>query len=217
MAKTTIPTIQLYIRNTDFLNFSSFILIHFHGYSVYGEMTNVPLLLWWPRGLPSGLRVAETVQTIDLAPTLVELAGLAVPETFQGQSLVPLIQGASEGGSGSSGRRRPAFSEQVAIPSNRKEDPTLVDSRSIVDDGWRLVHNVLGPEGTPEYELYDHRNDPLNSTDVAPEHPEVVERLAAALDSWHQWAAANRLVDEDLEQDLSAAELERLRSLGYLQ
>jgi arylsulfatase A-like enzyme len=35
---------------------------HFHGYTAYGEVLNVPLLLWWPGGLGPGVEVAETVQ-----------------------------------------------------------------------------------------------------------------------------------------------------------
>ncbi len=64
---------------------------HFHGQNVYGEMTNVPLVLWAPGRIPAGTVVTETVQSIDLMPTLLELSGLEVPEAAQGQSLVPLL------------------------------------------------------------------------------------------------------------------------------
>lgn len=66
----------------------------FHGQSVYGELTDVPLFFYWPAGLPSGRGIPETVRSIDIMPTVVELSGLPAPAEMQGQSLMPLINGA---------------------------------------------------------------------------------------------------------------------------
>ena len=62
-----------------------------HGHTVYGELLSVPLLLWWPGVGPAGLRIEETVESIDLMPTLLDLSGLATVEGIQGQSLVPFL------------------------------------------------------------------------------------------------------------------------------
>ena len=64
-----------------------------HGHSLYGELVNAPLLLWWPKGVPAGRTVDETVRSIDLMPTLLALSGLSAPDEIQGQSLLPLIDG----------------------------------------------------------------------------------------------------------------------------
>src|SRR4030095_5313583 len=69
----------------------------FHGQSVYGELTRVPLVLWGPGRVPAGAVVEETVESVDIMPTLLELAGLAPPPGVQGRSLVPLLA-ASRGG-----------------------------------------------------------------------------------------------------------------------
>ena len=88
---------------------------------------------------------------------------------------------------------------------------------ALVLDGWRLIHNVTRNEDEPEYELYDQRADPLSLRDITGDHPEVVERLAAALERWRRRADAARLpADAELADTLSADELDRLRSLGYL-
>ena len=95
-----------------------------------------------------------------------------------------------------------------------------VDAFSIVLDGWKLVHNVRVPDGVevPELELYDHRADPLNQKNVAEENPEIVERLAEQLDAWHKWALENQLpTDDAAAESMSSEELEKLRSLGYVQ
>jgi hypothetical protein len=73
-------------------------------------------------------------------------------------------------------------------------------------------------DGGPEFELFDHRKDPLNLHDVAPAHPDVVARLARELEAWRKMAAAARLKpDAALSREVSAEELERLRALGYVQ
>jgi len=188
---------------------------HWHGNTVYGEMTNVPLILSWPGRLPAGKVVEETVQSIDLMPTLLELSHLPVPQTLQGQNLLPLL--AEEGDqTRERWQSRPAFSERVT-QSSRVAIATEVDSFAIVTEGWKLIHNVRKPDDFPEYELFDHHNDPLNLKDLAPENPEVVERLSQQLEQWHEQALAARLPsDDEFKGGLSAQELERLRSLGYI-
>ena len=189
---------------------------HFHGNSLYGEMLNVPLILWWPGVVPPGLVVEETTESISLMPTLLELSGLPRPDALQGQSLVPFM--ASPGSPSTFGwEPRPAFSERVSLPSKAERELDDLDGFSIVTDGWKLIQNLNPPEGFPEYELFDHDNDPLNHENVATEHPDVVERLAGQLAERQRWAEARRLPsDEDALEGLSPAELNRLRSLGYI-
>lgn len=66
---------------------------HSHGVSVTPEDLHVPLAVIDP-GRPAGLR-SETVQLLDLAPTIVALAGTTPPRAFRGASLVPLLDGSS--------------------------------------------------------------------------------------------------------------------------
>ena len=94
---------------------------------------------------------------------------------------------------------------------------TWTPSRSF-STGGSSIHNVERPHDYPEYELYDHAKDPLDQKDLASEKPEMVERLATQLERWHEWALAARLPsDAEATEALPAEELERLRSLGYVQ
>ena len=54
----------------------------------------MPLLMVWPGHVAAGQRVAEPVSLIDLAPTLLQLAGVPAPSGIEGLSLVPLLTGA---------------------------------------------------------------------------------------------------------------------------
>ena len=188
--------------------------MHFNGNNLYGESTNVLLVLWGPGRVPSGKTIEDTVQSIDLAPTLIQLSGLEIPDTMQGQSLVPLL--AAEGSNRPEGwRRRPIISERIR---SSLSDGTS-NSTAIVWDGWKLVHNTERPSGHPEFELFDHANDPWSRVDVADEHPDKVEELAGHLESWRLWVAAQALpTDAELTQGISergarAASQPRLRTV----
>jgi arylsulfatase A-like enzyme len=186
----------------------------FHGFNTYGEMLNVPLLLWWPGAIPAGVSVDRTVQNIDLMPTLLELSRLTAPEQAQGQSLLPLLAAAEPASLGWTDR--PAFAERALAPVAFEPDEKEVESWAIVDDGWKLIKNGVRPEGHPELELFDHQKDPLNLENVADEHPEIVERLAARLEAWHQEASAARVEGDGEAAEMSEDELEKLRALGYV-
>ena len=187
-----------------------------HGNTVYGEAINVPLMLRWPGVLPAGVVVDATVESLSLMTTLLELSGIPVPETAQGQSLLPMVVSPNDP-TALGWVERPAFSERKRIASRRERADYDVDQYSVVLDGWKLVRNVDPPEGMPEFELYDHADDPLDHNDVTAHHPDVVERLTAELVGRLRYVEARKLpTDENVSEGLSPAELRRLRSLGYI-
>jgi arylsulfatase A-like enzyme len=184
----------------------------FHDARIYGELANVPLFFWWPGVVPAGTRVAETVQLIDVMPTLLELSGLAAPKGIQGASLVSLMRG----GGAHAGWPRPAITEAFGLPD--PSAPTVEDSFALSLDGWKLAHNVIRAPGRPEFELYERRKDVLDTTDVAAQHPDIVARLLREMQAWQRMAESARLKpDSALAATVSGEELERLRALGYVQ
>lgn len=60
---------------------------------LYAENLHVPLLLWSPGRVPAGQRLSAQVSSVDVAPTLLELAGLPAPAATEGRSLVPWLRG----------------------------------------------------------------------------------------------------------------------------
>jgi arylsulfatase A-like enzyme len=184
----------------------------FHGRSVYGEVTRVPLL-FWGAGVPAGRVVEPTVQSIDLMPTLLALASVKTNAPMQGQSLAPLL---GDDAAARAWKQRPAVSEHRLDLSG----PPWVDREgtAIEDGAWKLIENSSPGAGVPPVELYDARRDPLDQHDVAAEHAEEVTRLRAALAAWRAEAAKTRLKSAATsEPNLSSEEIERLKSLGYVQ
>jgi hypothetical protein len=190
----------------------------FHGQNVYGHQNNVPLILWQPGFVPAGREVTETVQTIDIMPTLLAASGLAVPPAAQGHSLWELMAPAGGAVRAAAGGW-PALSEKArTAEGSGAPAPHETASVAIVEGPFKLVHHTERAAGSPEYQLFDHRTDPLDLQDVAAKRPDVVARLARDLAAWQRTAEAARLKpDTDAEKALSKEELERLRALGYIQ
>jgi hypothetical protein len=68
-----------------------------------------------------------------------------------------------------------------------------------------------------EFELFDFYKDPLDQKNVAADHPDVVERLGKQLEAWKRMATQAKLKpDSEETKGMTAEQLERLRSLGYV-
>ncbi len=192
----------------------------FHGHTVYGELTNIPLIIRSPTRVATGRVIDDLVQSIDIMPTMLELSGLKSPAEVQGQSLRPFLSPASAGGSAPPAswpgwKPRPAISERLPQRGQPVEQGRV--SVAIVDANWKLIQNTTRPPGLPEFELFDYFKDPLNKQNVAADHPDVVARLSKLIVGWREMAVAARLKpDAETTKAMSADELQRLRSLGYV-
>ena len=192
-----------------------------HGHSVYGEQAHVPLFFRWPGRLTGGV-VDEVVESIDIMPTLLDLSQLPHPKGIQGQSLVPLLKLKGDE-QPATWKRRPAITEKtVMTTANDAPDPdnerdVSWQSFAINDGEWKLIRHTIRPAGRPEFELFDAKRDPLDQNDVASEHADVVQRLAKALDGWHQMAMAAKLKpDTEATKNMTPEQLQKLKSLGYV-
>ncbi|MCW5977654.1 MAG: sulfatase [Bryobacteraceae bacterium] len=211
----------------------------FHGQSVYGELAGVPLMFYRPGVIPEGVQIKETVSSIDVMPTLLDLSGLPLPKRAQGQSLLPLLAAARDAGKRGANvsllragdddgavaeaaqrlgwKPAPAVTEKAKSANAGGPPPHDTESYGIVSGGWKLIHNVHRRDGTPEFELYHHAIDPLNQKNVAGEHPDRVRQLQAELADWRKKVEEGKLPKGDAAEGLSPKELERLKSLGYVQ
>ncbi|MEO3754518.1 arylsulfatase [Streptomyces sp. B6B3] len=136
----------------------------------------VPFLVSWPAGLrrepdDDGLRHQFQYVT-DLAPTLLELAGVRRPTERRGRP-VQEPDGVSF---------VPVLAEAAAASTHPEQYGEAAGNRSYHRDGWKLVtrHRPGEPYDDGEWSLFDVRRDPTETTDVAADHPVLVKELAAA-------------------------------------
>jgi len=145
--------------------------------SNYEEAMRVPFILRFPPRTPPGARLRTLVETVDIYPTLAELAGLpapAVPQALDGTSFAPQLH-------------RPSANGKAAVfhVCHRERAGGYVLGRAVRTDRHRLVEWMrpgASPE-TAEMELYDYLADPLETENVAADQPEVVARLRSLLQS----------------------------------
>jgi N-acetylglucosamine-6-sulfatase len=131
-----------------------------HGLSVerrlaYEESIRMPLLVRYPSKIKAGTIRDEFALNIDLAPTLLELAGLSPPATTEGRSLVPLLKG-----SGSEWRTSfliEYYSDKV-FPRMQK-----MGYKAVRTERWKYIH-YLELDGMDE--LYDLKADPYEMRNI---------------------------------------------------
>lgn len=111
----------------------------------YDPTIRVPLVISWPGRLPYGQVVSELAQHVDLGPTFLDAADLAVPHGMQGVSLIPVAKGEAKGYDAT-------LTEDFGLLSLWKglRQMTLRTQR------FRYTHQYNGPLG----ELYDLQEDP---------------------------------------------------------
>lgn len=125
-------------------------------HTLFEESLRSPLIVDYP-GIPEpGVKTEAMVETLDLFPTLCELAGLEIPEFAHGVSLKAILE-------------TPSAEGHAAVSYAREA--------TIRTDTHRLIAH---PDG--HVELYDHTSEARETRNVAEDHPGLVERLKDALD-----------------------------------
>ena len=159
---------------------------------VYESVLHVPMMVWWPAHLAPA-RVAPVVRGIDLAPTLLDLAGMPPLADAQGQSLLPLARG---------GRQGPAAAySETYFPLFFMNWAPL---RAIRDDRWKFID-------APVPELYDLATDPREQSNLAAREPTRTAALRRALES-ASGAGSGAMTTAKPDRDA----LEKLAALGYI-
>lgn len=145
--------------------------------SPYEGGVRAPMFVRWPGQVPAGGSVDAQVSHVDLLPTLCQLAGAELPDdrAIDGKSWGQLLQQ----GSGDQHHRYVYHTWDRYVPNP--------DRRwGISDQRWKLL-GLFGQNAAPDpqrWRLFDLENDPGETTNLAGEHPKIVERLRAEFVRW---------------------------------
>lgn len=171
----------------------------------YDEHIRIPLIILCPRLIDEKIVLDVPAQQVDILPTVLDMMGWDIPETVQGRSLWPAIQGQPMSDI-------PVFAESIegGYQSKPHQQDTWV--RSVRTRDWKLITRT-SPE-TEEFELYNLVEDPAERNNVADSNPEMVDQLKAQLETWRLENKVARLAVEEREQqhqlELAADEPENL-------
>jgi arylsulfatase A-like enzyme len=172
-----------------------------HARNVLSAVLRVPLVLRLPRAIEP-VRVASPVRNLDIAPTLLDLLGVPVPDTFEGRTLVPQIVGAEEGGDA------PNF---AALGAPLYPDASIQHSLRVGD--WTYARNIE-PDDPAEF-LYDRSIDPREDVDLAAREPTELARMRDQLDAHLAGGSREEVLETGVRIDPKIEQ--RLRAMGYLQ
>jgi len=177
--------------------------------TIYEETLRVPLILRYSGRISPGQRLQVPVHHVDIAPTVLQYAGLPLSKTLAGEGLAPLIS------DGAPFPTRPVFAVHTNLNAAMVRDGPwkLIFSRPEVKANWiaaskregriPLIHPV-------SEELYDIASDPGETKDVADINPTIVERLRRL---YAERFPANATIPSGRPVDAETSE--RLRALGY--
>ena len=188
-----------------------------HGPILYEETVRVPLLFRWSERIPAGSVIQGPVEIVDVVPTILGLAGISPGKLLQGRDLTSaLTTGAALDPEYRVFFQRRRYQEKQ-VPTFPVEGvvfgrplPVRGSKYGVRQGRWKYIEAPM--EGTRE--LYDLSSDPAEKTNLLSQHRQLADELAGSLEDWRN------------EQDGLAVgpgyeaaeeELERLRSLGYVQ
>ncbi len=145
-----------------------------------------PMLVRYPRLIRPGSTANQMVLELDIAPTFLELAGVPVPPSMQGQSMVPMLKGEEP-----KNWRKDWLYEYYEYPGPH----SVRKHRGVRTDRYKLIHYYEPPE---EFELYDLQEDPgeLHNLYGDPRHDGLVKRLRQRIDELRKATGDNYVYKE---------------------
>lgn len=138
---------------------------------MYEQSLHIPLMVRWPGVIEPGQTDEHMVQNLDFAPTLVDLAGLEIPDWMQGKSLLPIFRGESP-----ENWRESIYYHYYEHPSEHSVERHY----GVRTDRYKLIHYYqIG-----EWELFDLEKDPdeMQSVHEDPDYEQIRNELETELE-----------------------------------
>ncbi|CAN1553864.1 AslA Arylsulfatase A and related enzymes [Mycobacteriaceae bacterium] len=168
----------------------------FKRYAQFAGGTCDPMVISWPKGIKAKGQVRDQYHhATDVAATVLDVAGLGMPEVYKGIKQYPL-NGVS---------MRYSFDEPQTPTTRKRQYFAMLGTRGIWQDGWKAaaLHAPISNQGNfdqDRWELYHVAEDRSESTNVAEQYPDKVKEL---IDAWFEEAKNNFVLPLD---DRSAVE-----------
>jgi len=160
--------------------------------SLFEGGIRVPGVIEWPNRIKPGSKTATPAVTSDIFPTVLVWTGAHNPvdRPLDGENLAAVIEEGLD-----------------------RTQPIMFESRhqlALMDGPWKIVHqpkkrkvednsvsrDTINTDPAPQYSLYNIDKDPAETTDLAEQHPEVLQRLAKRMQDWQKSVTAS-LAGED--------------------
>jgi choline-sulfatase len=179
----------------------------FHGFFLYDATIHVPLLLKLPGERFAGKRIENHVGLVDVVPTILQTAGIAVPQEVQGESLLDILTPTP----------KPAASMGF-VPASSPDRPQYAETEyGLRAYGWSPLRSLRSGKylfiEAPRRELYDVAADPKAEHNLAAASKAVADTLQSQLDAFRKKTSKSGEAPS-LAADPEAQE--KLAALGYM-
>jgi len=179
--------------------------IYFTHVHLYEQMMHIPLCIRYPKQFPQTSRKKALIGSVDLAPTILELLNIEVPDFFEGKSFLPVLE--------------------TSLDSHRDKiymfEHEAISRRGVRTSKWKFIKNArendddtgsrlealgyisIALETPEEKELYDLENDPEELENVIEKFPDIAQELEDNLENLVKMICAKvGIEDPQQEQEL---------------
>ncbi|MEJ2084357.1 MAG: sulfatase [Acidobacteriota bacterium] len=183
-----------------------------HGRTLYEELLHIPLIVKLPHGYQAGARLSTRASLVDITPTVLALAGLkgSLLDSFDGIDLAAAVTNPRQ------------YKERLVYahtsPEPQEDLFAEVSLTAAVSDNLKCIESATRVDrffaAVPRFRSYDLEVDP-QERDTLPGSDEGGRACTRRLGEWTK-ASIQTLVSSGDHESLSAEELARLKTLGYL-
>ncbi|MGA1867787.1 MAG: tetratricopeptide repeat protein [bacterium] len=167
----------------------------YHGVFLYNSTLHVPLIMRYPKFIPSSI-ISSQVRTIDIAPTILDVLGIKPFKKTDGISFAALFEGGS-------------FNDAILYCQSEygMNGYGWAPLEGIQEDGWKYIR-------APRAELYNMRHDKGELDNLFNDEPEKVQEMGSALEKVKALLVNNSEAPAPVPMDNETAQ--KLFSLGYV-
>ena len=190
----------------EFMEHGSFL----HWQLYYRPNLHVPLIIHLPAYSKKEVRIGEFVQSIDLLPTILDIAGLPDLPDAQGRSLVPLINAHSDFLYYLWQHLVQYIKNDLPVSFAEVHNYTMRGRNvSVISDGFQMIYN----QASHALQLFNILADPLTQDNVAKDHNDIVERLLSEYTGFNSTVSQIETPTIVLNKQTE----EQLEALGYIE
>jgi arylsulfatase A-like enzyme len=138
------------------------------------------------KGVSGGGRISNAMTHVtDIPATILAAAGVSPPTEFEGKTVIP-VQGKS---------LAPILRGERSVVRGENDwlGWELFGNRAVREGDWKLLR-LCSPAGTGGWQLYNLKDDPGETRDVASEHPDILKTLQGR---WEEYVTANNVITPD--------------------
>lgn len=145
---------------------------HTQKWTMYDQVNRMPCIVWAPKYFEGGRKIDTLIQQMDLAPMLLEMAGVEIPQEFEAKSVLPLLRG-----------EQSKIRDYVFCEQGRDDHFETCDFMTMVrDERYKLTHFVDREDGL----LFDLKHDPNEMYNLwdDPNYAEIKIQLIQKICNW---------------------------------